>query len=179
MNGAEVLCSDVCSPFPTEKAIALHKKYNVQDKIQYANIDVLDVPEKYYGNFDIVTFKSVLGSGFIGDANEPRAVENIKKCLKPKGYVIFAENMAASLLHSFCRKHARKYRWNYHTEESIFSLFNENFSLVDKYYCGVTGCFGFNEELRKCLGHLDTFIFEHLVPDRWKYIGIFVFQLKN
>ncbi len=59
LKGAKDLCSDLDGP--TDQAHALHEKYGVQSKIQYAAIDAIHIPSEYDGQFDVVTFKSVLG----------------------------------------------------------------------------------------------------------------------
>ena len=179
LNGAEVLCSDVTKDFPSQRAIHLHEKYHLQDRITYAQIDALNIPEKYHGKFDVVTFKSILGGIGSHDTElESIAVRNIAQCLKPGGYAIFAENMKSSSLHQFFRR-TRKYSWHYQTEENILSLFGEKFSLVEKCYCGFLGCFGVTEGMREVLGYLDRYIFDRVVPERWKYVGIFIFKLRE
>lgn len=87
--------------------------------------------------------------------------------------MIFADNMRASNLHHFFRVHFRKHgtKWNYESEQEI-----ADFELLDHYHCGVFGCFGLNEKLKNILGKLDTILFERIVPDKWKYIGIFIYR---
>ena len=180
LNGAEVLCSDVTKDFPSQRAIHLHEKYHLQDRITYAQIDALNIPEEYHRQFDVITFKSILGGigSHDGTERESLAVRNIAVCLKPGGYVIFAENMQSSSVHQLFRR-TRRYLWHYQTERNILSLFGEKFSLVKKSYCGLLGCFGITEGMRDVLGYLDKYIFDRIVPERWKYVGVFIFRRKD
>ena len=79
-------------------------------------------------------------------------------------------------IHQFLHRHFHGYKWHYFTEGEILNLFAEKFSLEKKYFSGLLGCFGFNEKLRELLGVVDSKIFSHVVPARWKYVGIFIFK---
>lgn len=176
LNNANVLCSDVRGSF--SYARQLHKKYRVDQKITYKIIDATDVSDEYNEKFDIITFKSVLGGiGSLGNNKQKKMIACIKRCLRPGGLVIFADNMQASSLHSFFRTHFREHgrRWHYESEQDILELFSE-FELCDKSYCGVIGCFGLNEKMRNFFGRLDTLLFDRICPDKWKYIGIFIYR---
>lgn len=176
LNGAKVTCSDLYGP--TLQAKQLHRKYKVEGKIEYKKIDATNISKEYNEKFDIITFKSVLGGiHCLGKNKQQEMVSSIKRCLRPGGLVIFADNMHASDLHQFFRIHFRKYstKWKYESEQEVMELFAD-FKLLDHYYCGVFGCFGLNETLKNFLGKLDTIFFERIIPDHWKYIGVFIYQ---
>lgn len=180
LKGANVLCTDVKGNGLYSKAVKLHKEYNVSQNVEYETIDATDIPEKYNGFFDVITFKSVIGGvGSLGGGYEKQQamVDSIERCLKPGGLVIFADNMQATKVHGFCRMKFRKHgmRWHYETEKEIEELF-AGFKLLDKCYYGFLGCFGVNEFMRNVLGNIDTIVFERICPDRWKYIGVYIFQ---
>lgn len=104
LKGAEVLCSDLNGP--TEKAHILHKKYGVNSQIQYAAVNAVTIPEEFDGQFDVVTFKSVIGG--IGYNNNYQAqkqcIESIYRVLKENGVCIFADNMRGSIMHRVLRR---------------------------------------------------------------------------
>lgn len=59
LKGAEVIRADIEGP--TGKARVLHEKYEVDSQVQYTAVNVVHISEKYDEQFDVVTFKSVLG----------------------------------------------------------------------------------------------------------------------
>jgi len=94
------ICSDIHNP--KEKAFGLHKKYLVQDIIQYKEIDGMNIPYPN-NNFDVVIFKSVLG--FLKTFNnQKKMIAEIFRILKPGGFLLFAENAKGSLLHQWARR---------------------------------------------------------------------------
>ena len=58
LKGAKVVCSDLEGP--TKDAHELHKRYGVSNSVEYEAIDATDIPDKYKGKFDYITFKSVI-----------------------------------------------------------------------------------------------------------------------
>ena len=104
LRGAEVLCSDLNGP--TEKARTLHERYGISSRVQYAAVDGVSIPEEYTGQFDIVTFKSVLGGIGRDDsyARQGMCAESVYRVLRPKGYAMFAENMRGTWWHMLLRK---------------------------------------------------------------------------
>ena len=177
LKGAEVLCSDLYGP--TDEAPVLHEKYGVQSKIQYAAIDAVHIPSGYDGQFDVVTFKSVLGG--IGRNNnyelQEQCVASIYRVLKKDGMCIFADNMRGSVLHIMLRKLFVSWggEWHYETDEELQTLF-ARFQLIKTRKFGVIGTLGRSEPQRRALGKLDTKIFDKLFPDTSKYIGAYIFQ---
>jgi SAM-dependent methyltransferase len=177
LNGNEVVCSDIGydkKPIELEKAKKLHEKYNCQDKITYECINALDIP--YENEFDIVIMKSTLGGVrqfFMGEPNiEGRAVEQIYKCLKPDGKVLFIENCSATFVHNFARKVKYKFDndWNYFKLKDIKPLFS-NFKRVETKSVGFLGTFGRSEKQRHFLGKIDNVI-EKFIPKKNRYIII-------
>lgn len=174
-RGGKVVCSDLNGP--TDKAKVLHQKYKLDKLITYESIDALNIPTKYNSFFDIIIFKSVLGG--IGRnnniENQRLCIDNLHRCLKKGGIIVFAENMKSTELHMFLRKRIKKMSWNYATENEILTLFS-NFYLINKQYVGFLGCFGRNESQRELFGKVDSFLFDKLIPEKYRYIGIYLFQ---
>ena len=177
LKGAEVLCTDLDGP--TEEAHVLHKKYGVDSQICYAAINAVNIPEEYNGQFDVVTFKSVIGG--IGHNNNYRAqeqcVDSIYRVLKTNGVCIFADNMRGSIMHRALRKAFVPWggTWHYETDKEIMELFHR-FQLLQTRKFGVFGTLGRSEPQRRFLGKLDTMIFDKLLPNTSKYIGAYIFQ---
>ncbi|WP_158589528.1 class I SAM-dependent methyltransferase [Butyrivibrio sp. CB08] len=180
-RGAFCTCTDLF--IPGEKAKNKHRKWKVDNRISYAALDATEdkIPEKYINSFDIVTFKSVLGGvgSYENVDNEKKMVELIGRVLTDNGIVVFIENMKASDLHVMLRRIFRKHghRWHYQTDLNINELFKD-YILIDKKYYGYLGLFGPTEKTRKILGRIDIF-FEAIIPDKWKYLGAYVYRKSN
>lgn len=178
LKGAKVVCSDLNGP--TEQAHRLHERYGekVCDLIDYAEIDATDIPDEYWGKFDYITFKSVIGG--IGSWNDIEGQKSCiaccKKCLKPGGRLIFVDNMVASPLHRLSRRLFVKWgkRWHYETKKEIHMFFKD-FRLIDERYVGYWGCFGRSEKGRNRLAKLDI-CFDRYIPDSQKYIGMYIYE---
>jgi SAM-dependent methyltransferase len=177
LKGNQVICSDVSydtHPHELEKTKALHKKYNCQNKISYECIDALNIP--YENEFDIVIMKSTLGGirEFLMDETdiEARVIEQIYKCLKPNGKILFIENLSGTFLHNLARKikYKNKNNWNYFKLKEIKPLFS-GFKRIETKSVGLLGAFGRSEKQRQFLGKIDT-IFEKLIPKQIRYVVI-------
>lgn len=173
LQGAEVVCSDLDGP--TEQAIALHKKYGVADKIRYEEIDATNIP--YTNYFDVVVFKSVLG-GIGADENvekQKKAISEMQKAIdfeNGKGYLLFAENMVATQIHTYFR---RKYipwgtHWRYAELNDLLGMLDA-FEKVDYRTTGFLGAFGRNNAQRSFLGRIDG-VLDRVIPEYRKYICI-------
>ena len=168
-KGYHVLCSDVEDP--ESNASPLHKRYKVSNQIDYQSIDATDIP--YENQFDIVIFKSMMGAvGWKGrDDLQTKCMNEIYKCLKPGGQLLFAENLKATAMHQFFRhKFARWSKsWNYLEISKMDSLLSEFHDFAYQ-TTGFTGLLGGNEAQRKVFGALDQSIFQHTVPQQYRYI---------
>lgn len=169
LKGAQVLCSDLEGPKDIAKE--LHQRYGVSEKIKYANIDGMNIPFK--NEFDIVVFKSVLGGVGRRDTEEDKikTILEIKKCLKLGGEIWFAENLKATPVHQFARKHFRKRnygRWRYPSIQEI-TRYMRFFSQLQFRTLGLLGTFGRGERQRRFFGRIDQTI-DRFVPDSWRYI---------
>lgn len=110
LEGYSVIYSDKGGP--NEHAIDLHKKYSVQNLIQYRDIDVFKMPFDD-NSFDVVLCKSVIGGlKLVYKDRRTRTLENqkiacneIRRILKPNGVFLGAENMQGSKLHQWYRKY--------------------------------------------------------------------------
>ena len=159
-----------CSYYGTTMngAKRLHRQYGVDDRIDYAEINALEIP--WTDHFDVVILKSVIGAVGAGDNmdRQLQMVEQIRKCLKPGGRFLFVENIAATPVHRYFRQRKRGDSWRYPTIVEISKMLAsfQNSSL-EQY--GFTGCFGQSENQRDQLARLDAII-QPLIPRSWKYI---------
>jgi 2-polyprenyl-3-methyl-5-hydroxy-6-metoxy-1,4-benzoquinol methylase len=168
-KGYHVICSGYDSDLKTAKGI--HIKYNLNDRIDYKTIDAKSIPDNE--KYDLICFKSVLG-GIIRDGSfeiAQHVINQIYKTLKPKGILLFAENLAASKFHSLLRTKygALKNNWYYFNIEKIIKMLYQFSSIKYKTF-GFTGCFGRNEFQRRVLGRIDTVLFDKILPENLHYI---------
>lgn len=166
-NNNEVLCTDLNGP--KKEAQVLHEKHNCVAQIKYAPMDATNIP--YNNHFDLVVFKSILG-GICYNRNEykKRTLDEIHKALKPGGTLLFAENLEATVVHKYFRKHYGTKNWNYLHVKEMGDVFS-SFSTLNYKTVGFFGCFGRNETQRTVFGHIDTVV-EKVLPDNYKYILI-------
>jgi SAM-dependent methyltransferase len=164
-----VICSDLQGT--KELAGDFHKKYDVDGRIEYADIDATSIP--FENHFDVIVFKSMLGGIGIHDnkALQQTVCDQIHKALKPGGKLLFAENLVASGLHRFVRRKFIPWgtSWRYISIEETRE-FLRKFSRVDFRVSGVLGTFGRTERQRNLLSALDQMCVNHLTPARWKYL---------
>ncbi|MDR2108543.1 MAG: class I SAM-dependent methyltransferase [Coriobacteriales bacterium] len=99
----DVICSDIAGP--SDSARELHVRRGVSERISYAKVDATDMPFDD-DQFDIVILKSLFA--VIGVGNNPEAIRTaireIHRVLRPKGMMLFAENVAGTALHMKARK---------------------------------------------------------------------------
>ena len=170
LNGHNIICSDLENPFAIAKP--LHDKYKVTEKIEYQAVNILDITYKEY--FDIVFLKSILA--VVGRNNhkdlQDRAIESIYQSLKPGGKFLFAENLAATKLHSFARK--RFISWGSSVRYlqigemiELLKLFNR----IEYQTFGFFGVFGRTEKQKRLLGKIDILL-NRIIPKQWNYLII-------
>lgn len=170
LYGHKTICSDIENP----KIFAqpLHIKYNVEHLISYESLDLLNI--NYENFFDIIFMKSILPTIGANEHKElqEKAISEIYKSLKPGGFLLFAENLEASQLHSFARKKFVPWgdKVRYLKISEINKMF-ESFTELNFKTTGFLALFGRNEKQRKVFGKLDD-IFENLTPKSWRYIVI-------
>lgn len=170
LKGKMTVCSDLKDVIIT--AEPLHKKYNVNQFINYQDIDATNIP--YKNHFDIVVFKSIIGG--IGRNNnyeiQQKVFKEIYQALKPGGKLLFAENLIASPLHQGLRKRFVNWgdSWRYVSIKEMKELLKD-FSFCDIRLTGVLGTFGRNENQRNILSTIDELVLNKICPDNWKYIG--------
>lgn len=173
LNGCHVTCSDLHGP--TEMARKLHHRYEVENMVEYATVDATNMT--YRDHFDLIVFKSVLGS--VGwnastDSNPIRdAISSIHRALKPGGELWFAENLIATRMHQLCRRCFVPWgsKWHYVSVPEMKDLLAP-FSRVEYITAGFLGAFGLSEFQRRVLGFFDNTIFTHALPEEWNYIMI-------
>jgi len=168
--GFRVVCSDVEEP--GAKARALHAAYKLSSRIEYRSINATAISA--HGQFDVVSFKSVLGAvGRGGYTSQEMAVSEMHRVLRPGGEVWFAENLVASPLHRWLRLCFVPWSssWRYLTAAELRSLFSQ-FADFEMITVGFFGAFGRTEQQRRLLSYLDRAIPRFLIPSGWRYIGI-------
>jgi len=168
-QGARVLSTDIEPPTP--RAVRLHQMSRRSDQIRYELMDATRIP--YSGQFDVVVFKSVLGAiGRAGSNMQQQAVDGMYKALKPGGELFFAENLLASPVHQFCRRHfVRWASWRYVSIEEM-RRYLSRFSQVQYATVGFAGAFGRSEPQRNVLSFFDRTVFDRTVPESWRYIMV-------
>ena len=169
LKGKEVVCSDL--EHVKKTATALHRRYNVSDRVTYRDIDATNIPYDNY--FDVIVFKSILGGIGRNDNAEMqlKVFKEIHRALKPGGKLLFAENLSASPLHRWARKKFVGWGsyWRYISANEMPDFLKE-FSSHDIQTTGVMAAFGRTEGQRNFLAALDKTIFNSVCPENWKYI---------
>jgi SAM-dependent methyltransferase len=166
MKGYDVICSDYKDILNDAKE--LHLKYGVSNKISYAIEDITNI--SYEDNrFDVVVFKSVIGSLGTYD-KQVTAFKELHRILKPGGYLLFAENIKASILIQLARNKFISWseRWRYPHYDEIIS-FGSLFNKFDFKTYGTLALFGRNEKQRNILAFFDR-ILTPITPKKWRYI---------
>lgn len=167
LMGYQVRCTDLENP--KEIAAPLHQRYGVENRITYQALDILKLDEDE--SYDIICFKSVLGG--VGHHNnyeaQKKMMKNIYQALKPGGYLFFAENTTASLLHRFLRMHFVSWSsyWRYVSLKEVDELCGP-FSEVHHKSFGFWGTMGRNERQRIFLGSIDRLL-DRFMPATVKY----------
>lgn len=169
LKGKKVICSDIY--FAKDKAENLHKRYGINNLVQYEDIDATKIP--YENFFDLIVFKSVLGS--IGQSNNPKmqeeAINQMYKALKPGGVLLFAENLIGSPFHQYARQKFNKWGgWLYVSEKKLNKLLSPFSSVLIK-TTGVIAVFGRSESQKNFLAGLDKTLLNSIFPRKWHYIA--------
>ncbi len=171
LQGAHVVCTDLFGP--TQESIRKHTAHQVESRIDYAQLDALNIPHS--GCFDVVLFKSVLGGIGRSDQREKqaRAISEMFTALKPGGELWFAENLVASPLHQLLRRRWVDWGkdWRYLTIEEMVGFLSP-FSFVSHTTVGFLGALGRTSGQRNLLGWVDRLGLNKVVPAQWRYIII-------
>jgi SAM-dependent methyltransferase len=176
LQGFNVVCTDRAAIAST--AQSLHHSYNVQNKITYHEVDIVNdkLPAEAY---DLVIMKSVLGGlkEAYQDARtrtsqaRQHAIDNIYTCLKPGGYLLSADNMQGSSLHQYLRNRKNKDKnWYYFSPSEVQDLFKP-FSPIQTVFFGIIPTHFKNPTLNKFIYFINQNLLQGL-PERAKYIGI-------
>jgi SAM-dependent methyltransferase len=169
LKGKEVVCSDY--EHTKETAQKLHLKYNLEEQIQYMDIDATNIP--FENHFDVIVFKSIIGGiGYNNNLEAQKLVFNqIYKALKPGGKLLFAENLVASPFHVFFRNKFIKWgnSWRYINKSETIEFLKE-FKGAQIKTNGFLAAFGRSESQRAFFSYFDRYLFNWLFPESWKYI---------
>ena len=168
LKGLKVTCTDI-KQF-SEKTFQLHKKYSINSEITYnGELDMTDLSQYPDNHFDIISFKSVLGALSTKDQQQ-KAINEMKRVLKPDGAILFAENLQGSLLHQLFRKKFITWNsyWRYLNIKSDKDLFSE-YKFINLKTFGFLATFGRSENQKSILFRFDS-IFRLLTPKSWRYV---------
>lgn len=174
---AKMVCSDVANNFTA--AQSLHKKYEVNHLITYAEINATSIP---YPNatFDFVVFKSVLGViGAKGQTDQiEQAMNEIHRVLKPGGVLFFAENLKGSLLHQLARRWFVPWGKNWHyLSISEMEVLLAPFGQFEIQTTGFFAAFIPKPEwLKNLVASIDPLMF--FFPKNWRYV-MYGFAIKK
>lgn len=160
--GFDVVCTDLGGA--TAKARELHKRFGVEKKIAYEELDVTDLTRYTAGEFDVIGFKSVLGS--LGTwEKQYLAAKFITSRIRPGGTLVFAENLTGHPIHKLLRRSFVPWasKWRYLELEELKELFSE-FSAVEFKSHGFLGALGRTEGQRSTLGVIDSIVAPRLNP---------------
>lgn len=166
LQGIDVLCTDRRDlPAGTR---ALHQRHGVSDRIAYDQQDAtaIALPD---ASFDVVVFKSVIGA-LRTKERQSQALREMHRVLKHGGVLLFAENMAGTLLHAWLRKRFVTWDsyWRYLRLPEDRDLFTP-FARVDLHTTGLLANFGRSEEQRDLLARLDALLCP-ATPRSWHYV---------
>jgi SAM-dependent methyltransferase len=173
LQGHDVLCTNWHAA--EAHATPLHQRYLESGQIRpgqitYLDVDATQIP--FENEFDLVVFKSVIGGvGTKGD--QDRAMEGIRRALKPGGTLLFAENLRGTLLHRLVRTIAYRVRgtsWRYVTVKELEPHL-ARYARHDIRTTGFLSMFGLNEKQRDALAAADDRVFNRLVPTPWHYVS--------
>ena len=169
-KGIQTVCSDFGGPTATAKT--LHHDNKVSDLVSYQDIDAtkINYPDNH---FDIVIFKSILG--VVAANNKTENLEMVSKeiyrVLKPGGYLLFAENMKASCLHTLARRWFVPWgaAWHYLSTREL-QAFIAPFKQHKIKYFGFVSAFIKIKKLKKTAYIIDT-LKNNFLPNSFKYIS--------
>lgn len=174
-QGFRVICSDIEGIRP--EVVARHRQFNFAHQLTYGDVNVFDMPYDDC-HFHLVVCKSVIG-GLKLRRNDPatrtldnqrKAVDEIRRVLKPGGLFLGAENLRGHCALRIARQWHKKGRvgWRHLTCEEIRYLFG-SFARVE------TKCFGlvpgmFRRDLMNRCVHRFNRLVDAFAPDDAKYI---------
>jgi hypothetical protein len=171
LQGCDVLCTTVGGV--SDRVRALHQRYGVAHRVRYADVDALQLNQR--DAFDVVAFKSVLGGIGTGGRfdRQQQAMTRLHAALRPRGNLLFAENLVATRAHAALRSRygAGKDHWRYVTIRDMRALL-EPFAALRYTTAGFFGARGASETQRRMSGAVDTFLCRWLVPSTWQYVMI-------
>lgn len=169
LKGAQMICSD-CD-VPAAQIQASHQRYGLE--LEYLGLDAWQALPFGDATLDLVCFKSVLGGLRKGAAHDPKAplLSEIRRVLKPGGWLLLAENLAGHRLHAELRRRFIRWSagWEYLELEELLKLL-DGFE-VHYRTTGLLGLLGRNEHQRHWLGRLDQQLAPRL-PSHWHYLFV-------
>lgn len=164
-SGATVVCSDLTDP--QERAQPRHERWGVAGRIDYRVADATDLPFDE-DSFELVAFKSVLGALSTAE-RQSRAIAEIRRVLRPGGWLLWAENLPASRLHRLLRRRFAPWAsyWRY-PSLAEWQAWTAGFSECHLATAGITAALGRSERQRRLLARVDAKL-EAVSPRGWRY----------
>lgn len=165
-KGIQVMCTDI-GPLPPA-ARALHERHGLTTRITYAVQDVtsLALPD---ASVDLVIFKSVIGA-LGARERQAAALREINRVLRPGGLLLFAENLAGTMLHAALRR--RYVRWEHYWRYLRWPQDRGLFADFDRSEFRTTGLLhnlGRSEGQRTLLAAIDRVLCA-VVPASWNTV---------
>ena len=168
-QGADVVCSDLGGP--SAKAVALHGARGVSPRMSYVDLDATAM--SYDREFDVVVFKSVLGSvgGGAGIEGQRAMIGGIRRALRPGGELLFAENLAGPAMVRFLRRKFVPWNegWLYSEPEVLTEMLSCFATTMTTF--GTLALLGRTEAQRKHLSSLDRHLLDRLGGPSWRYVA--------
>lgn len=164
-KGATVICTDLTDP--SDRARAGHERWDVIDRIEYRTADVTALPFED-GTFQLVAFKSVLG-GLSTLERQRQAMAEIHRVLTSGGWVLWAENLSASLPIRLLRRFNQwdpYWRYTSFTEWQDWSVKFDESHLAT---AGISAALGRTERQRRWLARVDQVV-QSRCPQSWHYV---------
>ena len=168
-KGFRVICSDIETI--SEETRNFHQQIKVDHLIDYQIFSATQIPYPEH-HFDFVVFKSVLGAiGRNGRIEaQQKALEEMRRVLKPGGMLFFAENLSGSILHRFTRRWFISWgkRWRYVSLKEMENFLAE-FQTLEIHSTGFFSAFVPKPTwLKNLLARLDSL--STFIPKNWRYV---------
>ena len=169
-QGADVVCSDRGGP--SDRAMELHSRRGVSSRIGYVDLDATALD--FDGEFDIVVFKSVLGSigGWHGAEAQRAMIHGVHRALRAGGELLFAENLAGPRVVQALRQRFVPWneKWRY-VEPAELTTWLSVFESSYVTHFGTVALLGRTERQRRLLAHADRHVCDRIGGPKNRYVA--------